>query len=72
MISIKKKFSCVGFNVILAYDDSLLCYTVSVTYSQSGGTFFIRDYKTKGSATRAYNSWVSRLSAVDTRFSNVK
>ncbi len=72
MISLKKKFAQVGFIVELFFDDFLDIYRVTVTYEQSGGIFFVRDYKTKGSATRSYNSWVSKLSSVAVSFSNVK
>lgn len=72
MIRTEKRFSSAGFSVGLFYDDFCSLYCVRVVYNQSGGTFFSRDYKTKGSAIRSYNSWVSKLSAVDERFSNVK
>lgn len=72
MILTKNKFVCAGFTVIMIYDDVCNNYTVSVKYNQSGGTFFTRDYKTKGSAMRSYNSWVSKLSAVHENFSVIK
>lgn len=71
MISIKNKFICAGFIVSLAHDDVCSNYTVTVKYDQSGGIFFTRDYKTKGSAMRSYNSWVSKLSVVHENFSVV-
>lgn len=72
MISTKNKFICAGFTVFLVRDDVCNTYTVTVKYNQSGGTFFSRDYKTKGSAMRSYNSWVSKLSAVRENFSVIE
>lgn len=72
MISTKNKFVCAGFTVIMSHDDVCNNYTVTVKYNQSGGIFFTRDYRTKGSAMRSYNSWVSKLSAVHENFSVIK
>ena len=48
----------------MTYDNVCECYTVRVIYRDTRRNFFTRDYRTKGSATRSYNSWVTKLSAI--------
>lgn len=71
MISVVKKWSCEKVEVRMSYDDVCEWYTVDVFLSY-GSKFFTRDYKTKGSAMRSYNSWVTKLSAVYENFSVIE
>ena len=63
MISVVKKWSYDEVEVRMSYDDVCDWYTVDVFLS-FGSKFFTRDYRVKGSATRSFNSWVSKLSSV--------
>lgn len=72
MINTLKRTVFSGFIVRLLHDDVCMNYSVEVRYLKTNGVFFARDYKTKGSAIRSFNSWVSKISDVDERFSNVK
>lgn len=53
-----------AFEVIMTYDNVCEWYTVSVVYCDSQRKFFTRDYRNKGSATRSYNSWVTKLACI--------
>lgn len=64
MIKIQSKRSFNSFEVIMTYDNVCEHYTVRVVYRDTQRNFFTRDYRTKGSATRSYNSWVTKLSAI--------
>ena len=73
MISLIKKTSFGNAEVLMSFDSVCEWYTVDVFLSNCGGKFFTRDYRAKGSATRAYNSWVAKLSAIfNKEVSNVK
>lgn len=63
---IKTQLSCVigSFEIIMTYDNVCEWYTVRVVYRDTQRNFFTRDYRNKGSATRSYNSWVAKLSAI--------
>lgn len=61
-----------SYEVIMTYDNVCEHYTVRVVYRDTRRNFFSRDYRTKGSAIRSYNSWVAKLSAIlDKEVSNV-
>lgn len=64
MFKIERKSVFDTFEVVMTYDNVCDCYTVSVIYRGSQRMFFTRDYRNKGSATRSYNSWVTKLSAI--------
>lgn len=72
MVCILNRLSFSGFDVLMHYDNVCEFYTVRVVYRNSQRNFFIRDYRTKRSATRSFNSWVTKLSAIDTRFAEVR
>lgn len=71
MISVVKRFHSDSFDVVMHYDNVCECYTVRVVYCDSQRNFFFRDYRSKGSAVRAYNSWVAKISAVCQRVREV-
>ena len=72
MISVLSKKNFSNMELIMTYDSVCECYTVSVVYFYTRRNFFTRDYKIKRFATRCYNSWVTKLSAVDAKFSKVR
>lgn len=64
MIKTESRCFFESFEVVMTYDNVCECYTVRVIYRDTRRNFFTRDYRNKGSATRSYNSWVTKLSAI--------
>lgn len=55
-----REFSCKGYKVVVIFSDN--SFFVDVTFNDS--TIFTRCYRSKYSAFRAYNSWISRIALV--------